>query len=99
MKAGAFTPAIPVVLVLFMVPLLHRSMKAGAFTPAIPPDHDGQLRLAGLRSMKAGAFTPAIQFIVTDIDVPSSALNEGGGFHPRNPIVNAGVATLDLSAQ
>ena len=34
MKAGAFTPAIPDLLVL--VPqLLRRSMKAGAFTPAI----------------------------------------------------------------
>ena len=34
-------------------------------------------------SMKAGAFTPAIP--VAHIEAQRAPLNEGGGFHPRNP--------------
>ncbi len=35
--------------------------------------------------MKAGAFTPAIQLIRETAVVKHKPLNEGGGFHPRNP--------------
>ena len=59
-------------------------MKAGAFTPATrqpvlrPPQ--------GLvRSMKAGAFTPATQRPARALGAKAEPLNEGGGFHPRNP--------------
>ena len=34
--------------------------------------------------MKAGAFTPATPSSAV-VDASSTALNEGGGFHPRNP--------------
>ena len=40
MKAGAFTPAIPIY-DLLRKHLLGRSMKAGAFTPAIPESPGG----------------------------------------------------------
>ena len=71
-----------------------RSMKAGALTPATPATV--AVPAAGLqRSMKAGAFTPA-----TPGSTPAAgrcsagALNEGGGFHPRNP-VGGGEALLE----
>ena len=62
-------------------------MKAGAFTPAIPSRCCDGNAVDHQRSMKAGAFTPAIQgkpAVTAAFDEP---LNEGGGFHPRNPCV------------
>ena len=74
-------------------------MKAGAFTPAIP----AVLRAGGVppaRSMKAGAFTPAILGHARPSQCRRSSLNEGGGFHPRNPsdagrVHPKGLATLN----
>ena len=83
MKAGAFTPAIPDGLHDADGLAVDRSMKAGAFTPAIPGSTP-RPRARAQRSMKAGAFTPAIRFISHSGGL-HSALNEGGGFHPRNP--------------
>ena len=62
-------------------------MKAGAFTPAIPAGAAASSVRVRMRSMKAGAFTPAIllQCRKTGCGRSSATLNEGGGFHPRNP--------------
>ena len=35
--------------------------------------------------MKAGAFTPATLCVPASADTQPRSLNEGGGFHPRNP--------------
>ena len=61
-------------------------MKAGAFTPAIPATPNSVVVTFG-RSMKAGAFTPAIRWPTW---CASILLNEGGGFHPRNPVGDCG---------
>ena len=62
-------------------------MKAGAFTPAILAGGFAVGPVDVHRSMKAGAFTPAIPFGMRAGLMPSEPLNEGGGFHPRNPSV------------
>ena len=43
-----------------------------------------------MRSMKAGAFTPAILRSEPAVPHIALALNEGGGFHPRNPRLQIG---------
>ena len=85
MKAGAFTPATPVVHADEGPLADERSMKAGAFTPATPLPPDLRRRLVEHRSMKAGAFTPATPITSLAERTGAPALNEGGGFHPRNP--------------
>ena len=69
MKAGAFTPAILLLLVQSVLDGA-RSMKAGAFTPAIPCP-GWSLVGCGRRSMKAGAFTPAIPVRIRSCLCPS----------------------------
>ena len=64
---------------------VDRSMKAGAFTPAIRSYGQHLPPCGHNRSMKAGAFTPAIPINVSVAGRNVSTLNEGGGFHPRNP--------------
>ena len=62
-------------------------MKAGAFTPATPASLIVG-RGSQSRSMKAGAFTPATPATMTLLGIGlvlTVTLNEGGGFHPRNP--------------
>ena len=61
-------------------------MKAGAFTPAIPGDGVCDVLRGQPRSMKAGAFTPAIPHGTAKRHATPTALNEGGGLHPRNPV-------------
>ena len=61
-------------------------MKAGAFTPAIHATRVAA-HAASVRSMKAGAFTPAILEGAPGSDRAFPSLNEGRGFHPRDPRV------------
>ena len=89
MKAGAFTPAILPELLVGIRDTL-RSMKAGAFTPAILQASEPPAGVF-LRSMKAGAFTPAIRGCQPLLGLICPPLNEGGGFHPRNPCVRMGL--------
>ena len=73
-------------------------MKAGAFTPAILwlPSSDSTYMV---RSMKAGAFTPAIRATGGSRRAVRRSLNEGGGFHPRNPTGPTPLATSLTFAQ
>ena len=84
MKAGALTPATRGG-IRSAIDAALRSMKAGALTPATRGTYDGTpLWLRG-RSMKAGALTPATPAAApTTAQRGVSALNEGGGSHPRN---------------
>ena len=87
MKAGAFTPAIRAGGV-SMTDTPSPLNEGGGFHPRDPALLD-QHRLALVdRSMKAGAFTPAIPSWVRGggwLWMSWLPLNEGGGFHPRNP--------------
>ena len=49
--------------------------------------------------MKAGAFTPATRAVGPVPRGPVLTLNEGGGFHPRNPLTRPGSPTRLRGAQ
>ena len=76
-------------------------MKAGAFTPATPVVGLGAA--GGGRSIplnEGGGFHPRNPRQAVDQEHGlHPALNEGGGFHPRNPSSFAFIAVASSSAQ
>ena len=58
----------------------------GAIKPPKPDIYSEAPQVSeSARSMKAGAFTPATPEFQGFGSGRRTALNEGGGFHPRNP--------------
>ena len=98
-EGGGFHPRNPAQVPMRVTRNSWRSMKAGAFTPAIPDVPGVRYDLVGHRSMKAGAFTPAIRRASRWRSVGLRTLNEGGGFHPRNPRLSADACGREAVAQ